>query len=603
MSIQRRVVLLLLGGWALAEAASSGSEACAGTSDGSCDAAPTAREAATPGRGASGHAEDEVDEVFFLQKPLSEKSGEHLIELVERAPMHSLSKDSIIVSTGTPAYNMEGSVQDVPEGSPVSTFLGIPYSKSRAPPNRFQPPEEYEHAAGSTFQALQQGDACVDGRGRGSEDCLKLDVYAPFDQSQHYPVMIWIHGGSWQYGSKNDYAGRLWAGRQWYAGAPRIVLVTVNYRMNILGFPDLDGAAKNLGVLDLIMALKWVGKHIGDFGGDASSVTIFGESAGAMNVLALWASPEATGLFHRAIAQSPYLWDWDQGTSSELRPRAQKMSAMSTCMQNACHGASPCTLQTPTLGQLVTAGCFGPWYGPMSDGSVIANDFLAGLCSGGGQVPLLVGNNALEIGLWITYGRYAWKEVEMKRWIQDLLETDEAGSECVFSQLGQMYGATGMMRLEGTPHPQEERERHYAASGIMFNMFTEVLSRHQNAHQYLFNESFSHTFFGMCEDGAHACEVPYVIGEETKYDDTGAGKAGTYSADSKLEGSLQQRMRAVWAEFAVTGNPGWGADAIGKFANGALEVDSDGAPFTPEISQALYNMMCSKTDLSISTTC
>lgn len=130
-----------------------------------------------------------------------------------------------------------------------------------------------------------------------SEDCLFLDVYAPDDaEPGSLPVLVWIHGGAYVNGS-----GSL----QWYDGSQlasrRAVVVTINYRLGALGFLG-EG---NWGTLDQICALQWVQQNIASFGGDASKVTIFGESAGGSAVISLMAAPEANGLFHRVWAMSP----------------------------------------------------------------------------------------------------------------------------------------------------------------------------------------------------------------------------------------------------------------------------------------------------------
>merc|ERR1719433_954432 len=108
-----------------------------------------------------------------------------------------------------------------------------------------------------------------------------------------------------------------------------------------------------------------------------------------MNVLDLWASPEARGLFHRAISQSPYMWDYNHGTAVPTKTRTAKqerqMACMNASMESACGpnsiGTSACTLQTPTLEDLKAAGCFGPWYGPQSDGfSIKTSTWYSDLC-------------------------------------------------------------------------------------------------------------------------------------------------------------------------------------------------------------------------------
>jgi para-nitrobenzyl esterase len=141
-----------------------------------------------------------------------------------------------------------------------------------------------------------------------SEDCLYLNVWTSANSpSDRRPVMVWIYGGGFTGGS---------GGLAWYDGenlaAKGPVIVTFNYRLGSLGFfahPELakesgHNAAGNYGMMDAIAALQWVKKNIGAFGGDPNNITVAGESAGAIMVGALVGSPQAKGLFHRAIAES-----------------------------------------------------------------------------------------------------------------------------------------------------------------------------------------------------------------------------------------------------------------------------------------------------------
>ena len=148
----------------------------------------------------------------------------------------------------------------------------------------------------------------------GNEDCLFLNIYVPKNQTEinknKFPVMFWIHGGSniWGSGDFYDYSK--------LATDKQVIVITVNYRLGLFGWfssehlrntsEGLDQSS-NFGQLDLIKGLEWVNENIASFGGDASNVTIFGESAGGHNVLTLLASPLADGLFHKAISQSGYV--------------------------------------------------------------------------------------------------------------------------------------------------------------------------------------------------------------------------------------------------------------------------------------------------------
>jgi para-nitrobenzyl esterase len=202
-------------------------------------------------------------------------------------------------------------------------WLGLRYAQAPAGDRRFRAPVPHaEISADVTAQAFgspcpQLGhpfgvaDAPVD-EPIGDEDCLFLNVYAPRmtadeAKSARLPVMVWVHGG----GNVVGHAAGVDGGR--LAQQERVLVVAVNYRLGPLGFfshpalregaTELD-ASGNYGLLDVIAALGWVRDHAAGFGGDPSNVTVFGESAGARNVISLLIAPGARGLFHRAIAQS-----------------------------------------------------------------------------------------------------------------------------------------------------------------------------------------------------------------------------------------------------------------------------------------------------------
>ncbi len=134
-----------------------------------------------------------------------------------------------------------------------------------------------------------------------SEDCLSLNIWTPATDDGARPVMVWIHGGAFTIGSGSEglYDGAMLASRG------DVVVVTINYRLGALGFLHLPALEEsNFGMRDQVAALRWVRDNIAGFGGDPANITIFGESAGGMSVASLMASPEATGLFHKAIPQS-----------------------------------------------------------------------------------------------------------------------------------------------------------------------------------------------------------------------------------------------------------------------------------------------------------
>ncbi|XP_011870480.1 PREDICTED: esterase E4-like [Vollenhovia emeryi] len=191
-------------------------------------------------------------------------------------------------------------------GDYYNAFRGIPYAKPPIGELRFKDPVPAEPWTGER-DASKHGNVAVQlneftHKIEGDEDCLYLNVYTTkVEPSKKRAVMVWIHGGAFYVGSGDDF----FYGPD-YIVPKDVVLVTLNYRLGVLGFLNLNDkvATGNQGVKDVIMALRWVQKNISKFGGDPENVTIFGESAGGAIVHCLTVSPLAKGLFHKAIAQS-----------------------------------------------------------------------------------------------------------------------------------------------------------------------------------------------------------------------------------------------------------------------------------------------------------
>src|SRR5262249_7836417 len=196
----------------------------------------------------------------------------------------------------------------------VLEYRGVPYGASTAAPNRFLPPKPATPWTG-VFDAFQNGHSSpqippapsaigsgLRGTALQGEDCLVLNVFTPgLGDGRRRPVMMWIHGGGYTYGSGSSlgYDGAN------LARSGDVVVVCINHRLNIVGHLYLgavgDGYADsgNVGLLDIVAALQWVRDNIARFGGDAGNVTIFGQSGGGGKVSTLLAMPAAKGLFHK----------------------------------------------------------------------------------------------------------------------------------------------------------------------------------------------------------------------------------------------------------------------------------------------------------------
>jgi len=226
------------------------------------------------------------------------------------------------------AETESGAVRGTPAGSAIA-FVGIPFARPPVGPLRWEPPQPALSWTG-VRDATRPGPACTQNSSglvpflapmaraygsdyteppvQSSEDCLYLNVWTPeWPVKRALPVVVWLHGGSNTAGSGTQptYNGTSLTARG-------VVLVTINYRLGIMGFfshPELTAesphhSSGNYGLLDQIAALQWVRNNIKRFGGDPHTVTLAGESAGAINAAMLMTSPLADGLFRRVISES-----------------------------------------------------------------------------------------------------------------------------------------------------------------------------------------------------------------------------------------------------------------------------------------------------------
>ncbi|MDV3459197.1 carboxylesterase family protein [Sphingomonas sp. HF-S4] len=443
-----------------------------------------------------------------------------------------------------PAGSIEGSAQGT-----VRVFKGVPYAQPPVGPLRWKAPADLPAWQG-VRKATAFGPACVQPRGRAagiytnppekmSEDCLTLNIWAPRD-ANNLPVFVWIHGGALVggYGHEAMYDGARMAAR----GA---IVVSINYRLGILGYlahPGLsaespEGISGNYGLLDQIAALGWVKRNIAAFGGDTGNVTVAGESAGALSVMYLMASPRARGLFHKAVAQSAYMISTPElkrsahGTPSAEGAGTQIMTAL-----GAKDLAGLRAMDAETLTDGAAAKGFGPW--ATIDGKVLMRQ-LVDTWDRGEQapVPILAGFNSGEI-----------------RSLRVLLPPApanaaayEAAIRSRYGDLAEHYLALYPAKAIGEGMLANTRDALYGWTSTRLVIGQTAIG--QRGYLYLFD----HGYPAADENGLHAfhaAELPYVFGT--------AGTTPPYwpkIPDTLAERRLSDAMIGYWTAFAKTGVP------------------------------------------------
>ncbi|MXP29623.1 carboxylesterase family protein [Porphyrobacter algicida] len=313
-----------------------------------------------------------------------------------------LASSAIANPDHRPVVQVEGGAVEGVVDNDIAAFKGIPYAAPPVGDLRWRPPAPLQHWQG-VRDASHYGAACPQPGdhkeawaqvGPTSEDCLFLNIWQP-EKHGKYPVMVFLHGGGFTYGA---------AGVPLYDGtnlARRgVVVVTLNYRLGLLGFfahPALtaenpDGQLGNYGVMDQIAALRWVKRNIAAFDGDASNVTLFGESAGAGVVQTLMGSPQSKGLFEKAISES------GAGGAVLFPIRGAPLSAEAL----GAHWAASVGLPNATAKQLraLPVSALLQRSFPFIDGKVIVASPGAPFSNGTeSKIPLIIGANSNEATL------------------------------------------------------------------------------------------------------------------------------------------------------------------------------------------------------------
>lgn len=307
------------------------------------------------------------------------------------------------LAVAKPVVTQSGSVVGVREGG-VTAYKGIPFAAPPVGALRWMPPQpplawEGVRKATAFAPACLQTGVSMPGETPPvvSEDCLALNIWTPAPRAgQRLPVLVWIHGGGYTNGSAA--MPLYWGDRLARRG---IVVVSVAYRLGVFGFlahPQLTAESArhgsgNYGLMDQMAALQWVQKNIAAFGGDPARVTIAGQSAGAMSVSLLLASPRAKGLFHGAIGQSGGVFEPEQLAPSYQLANAERDGEKYAASVGA---GSIRELRALPASALLTAAAAALSHPVIEPDVLPLTPYAAYRARQHNAVPLLIGSNAEE---------------------------------------------------------------------------------------------------------------------------------------------------------------------------------------------------------------
>ncbi len=436
-----------------------------------------------------------------------------------------------------------GLVEGTEDGG-VMVWRGIPFGASTAGSSRFLPPVppapwdgvRKAHNFGPAAPQLEPVPLFRSPEPMPvSEDCLTLNVWSPAADDARRPVMVWIHGGAFEFGSGSTAA---------YDGAAlarhgNIVVVTVNYRLGPFGFlylGHLDPSLANsgiVGLLDQVAALRWVQDNIAVFGGDPHQVTVAGESAGALSVEALLVMPAARGLFQRAIVQSGLV---------STRSAAQAAAQADRFIAELGVGASVEALRRAPLESLIAAAeqLRGQLtWRPVAEQVYGAASLYTAIEQGAaGGVALLIGTNRDEARLWTSAP--AWSGASDDERIQ---ATERLWGPMP-SPLRDVYvgSRTGAALFESLVQYATDNRFWFPA---------QRLGALQAAHApvYMYRFDWTSTAYGGALGACHALEIPFVFRNlEHPWADAFVGKTRGREA-------LADQMHAAWINFVRTGSP------------------------------------------------
>jgi len=464
--------------------------------------------------------------------------------------------------------------QSMKDGGAV--FLGIPFAQPPMGDLRWREPRPATPWSG-VREATQFGGECAQNPLWGhpkvvNEDCLYVNVWTPgLPPASLKPVMVWIHGGGNVNGSGRENGESL--------SRHGVVVVNFNYRLGLFGFfalPALTAesshhASGNYGLMDQILALHWVQQNIEKFGGDPANVTIFGESAGAMDVSLLMISPLAKGLFHRVIAESGSVLLADGAAPLSVAEKQGEKLLEQARIPSAAGAlqalrAAPAEQLLDAAAKTLPPGGVPGGLGVDVDGWVLPRS-PAEVFASGKQLPaeLVIGINAREFSgppdaavvkkmIGASYGKLAERALPLYG-----LTTFPNGTVAQ-GKPDPLYGDAGAQWMTDTA---------FRCPSMVVADWNSKAG--YTTYQYQFNRGIP----GHPEIGAvHASEVAYVFGS---LDEQHPRRPNYDAADY----AISRVMQEYWTNFAKTGNPdGAGLPAWPKYspASKGYLAFTDGGP-------------------------
>jgi len=455
-------------------------------------------------------------------------------------------------------------------------FRGVPFAAPPVGPRRFRAPAEplsWSGVRNATIAAPMcpqppptPAESIPGDPTEMSEDCLYLNVWTEGVDSARRPVMVWIHGGGFMTGSASV---SLYRGDQ--LARRGVVVVAVNYRLGALGWlahpaladEEAPGAGfGNWGLLDQVAALEWVREHIASFGGDPGNVTVFGESAGAMSVAALLASPKATGLIHRAVIQSGPAVALGIGSAARVAEEMAKSLGLGRLTRAALVEAPVRALLAAQRSVGASYQVLGLPFQPVVDGGALDRHPAAEIAHGASaDIDLLIGTNRDE-WKFFTFSTPALHDIDEQR-LRKLVRLHVlAGGLGEVLPPDELVGVYRSARLERGESASPPDVYSAMATDLIFRVPSMRLAE---AHRHVQERTFAYLFdweaaFGGGGLGAcHALELPFVFG--TLHYPFVAMFAGAGPEAVHLSGQMQ----SAWVSFARSGDPS--STEIGRWAS------------------------------------